>query len=704
MLTQILLFALQAPQQPTAPQAEIDLPEQGQNVPAQVEEIVVTASAFADDPLDQPFAIDSLSQLWLRTRARTVAESLAQRPGVMVQKTGPGQSSPYLRGFTGFHTQLLIDGVPLNHAAMRSGPNQYWSTLDSLTVERLELVRGPGSVMYGSDAIGGTVNAISRRAAVGGSELEVDFGSFTRWASADNGWTQRLETAIHDGTQWGFLGGVTVSRYGDLSAGSGELPNTGYSQINADMRFDRYWDNDVEWTVAAQTVRQSDVPRTHKTTFAVPFNGTSVGKELRRDLDQTRDLYYSRLRWNDHKGMLSDGEVTLSAQRHAEGRDRLRSGARRDLQGFELWDYGLTARFQSEDTDSGRWSWGAEIHRQNADSYRHNFVTGSYTGSAIQGAIGDNSTYDSAAIYLQDEVAVHEDFSLIPGVRASWFSLQSDRVDNPAAGGPAEIQVDESWTALTGGVRGVWYLQNQATAFIGLSQGFRAPNLSDLTSLDATSAVETPSTDLQPEHFLQFELGSKGSSGRWAWQTSVYQTWINDMIVQSPTGSLIDGVPEVQKSNDGDGWMRGLEYDLSYALEDGFSLFSYGAWMNGEVDQVSLPSGFTTREPVSRLAPLQATGGLRWTRDDQRLWCEAWIWAVDNQDQLALRDITDSSRIPAGGTPGYTILGVSAGMKVNDDATWTVSVDNLGDKDYRVHGSGLNGPGFNVITTWDVNF
>ncbi|MDP7062521.1 MAG: TonB-dependent receptor [Planctomycetota bacterium] len=694
MVIEVLLLALQTPQEPT-PQKLVE--------PTQIDEIVVTASAFADDPLDQPFAIDSLNQLWLRTRSRTMAESLAQRPGVMVQKTAPGQSSPYLRGFTGFHTQLLIDGVPLNHAAMRSGPNQYWSTVDNLTIERLELVRGPSSVIYGSDAVGGTVNAVSRRAAIGGNGVEVDFGSFTRWASADNGWTQRLETAIHDGTTWGLLGGVTVSRYGDLSAGSGELPETDYSQGNADLRFDRYWDNDVEWTIAAQTVRQEDVPRTHKTIYAVPFHGTSVGKELRRDLDQTRDLYYSRLRWSDHKGWLSDGEITLSAQRHAEGRDRLRSGDRRDLQGFELWDYGLTARFQSDFTDLGQWSYGVEIHRQNADSYRHNFTAGSYTGSAIQGAFGDNSTYDSAAIYVQDEIAVHEDFSLIPGVRASWFSLQSDRVDNPAAG-PAEIQVDESWTALTGGVRGVWYLQGDATAFIGLSQGFRAPNLSDLTSLDATSAVETPSTNLKPEHFLQFEVGTKGASGRWAWQTSAYQTWIEDMIVQSPTGVFIDSVPEVQKSNDGDGWLRGIEFDVHYLLDGGFSLFSYGAWMSGEVDQVALPAGTVSREPMSRLAPLQATGGLRWTRDDQRVWCEGWVWAVDNQDRLALRDITDTSRIPAGGTPGYTILGLTAGMEVNPNATWTVSLENLGDIDYRVHGSGLNGPGLNIITTWDMDF
>jgi len=83
-------------------------------------------------------------------------------PGVMVQKTGHGQGSPYIRGFTGFRTLLMIDGIRLNNAVFRDGPNQYWNTVDPFSIERLEVVKGPSSVLYGSDAIGGTVNVITR--------------------------------------------------------------------------------------------------------------------------------------------------------------------------------------------------------------------------------------------------------------------------------------------------------------------------------------------------------------------------------------------------------------------------------------------------------------------------------------------------------------------------------------------------------------
>jgi len=671
---------------------------------AQGKEIVVTASGFPETELDQPFSIDSLDQTWMRARARTLPEALQGLPGIMVQKTAYGQSSPYLRGFTGFRTRMLVDGIPLNHAAMREGPNQYWSTIDSLLVERLEVVRGPSSVLYGSDAIGGTVNAISRRAAVGGQGFDIGGASYTRYSTAENSWTQRLETSMHQGGEWGFLGGVTMSRFDDLRAGSGTLPDTGYHEGGGDFRFDRYFDNGVEWTFAGQTFRQADVPRTHKTIFAVPFEGTSVGSELRRDQDQIRDLLYSRVRWEDRGGWMNDGEVTLSYQRHEEDRDRLRSGGRRDLQGFELFDWGLTARFQSEQEASGTWSWGAELHQQDADSFRDNFTNGVFTGSAIQGAIGDNASYRSLEAYAQDEILVAEDLSLIPGVRLSSFSFSADRVANPDPAGPAVLALDDNWTNLAASLRGVWYLSEESTVFGGLSQGFRAPNISDLTALDATSAVETPTPGLNPEHYLQAEIGSKGRRGRLTWQASAYRTIIQDMIVQSPTGALIGGTPEVQKSNAGDGWVQGVEFAGDFALDRGWGLYLSASWMDGEVDQVQLPAGSTTRAPLSRLMPLQATTGIRWQEERGRFWGEAWVWTMDNQDQLALRDVTDTSRIPAGGTPGFTILGISGGMKIADNVVWTLSLENLGDKDYRVHGSGLNGPGFNAISTVEISF
>ncbi len=692
----VLLLALQAaPQEPQVPVGE---------------EVVVTASAFADDPLDQPFSIDSLDLEQLRQRSRTLPEALRRTPSVLMQKTAYGQTSPFIRGFTAFRNRLLVDGVPLNHAAMRDGPNQYWSTIDSLTVERLELVRGPSSVLYGSDGIGGTVNAVSRRADISRPGFHVGGASFTRFAAPSNSWTQRLETEISEGGEWGLLAGVTASDYDDLRAGSGELPETGYREGGADFRVDRYLDNGMVLTLAGQTFRQRDVPRTHKTIFAVPFQGSDIGNELRRDQDQVRDLVYGRLSWEDRGGFLDDGEITLSYHRHAEDRDRLRApsgtsaGNRRDRQGFDLVDLGLTARFQSAPRASGTWSWGAEIHRQTADSFRDNFDAGLFTGSSIQGSIGDDATYTSLEAYLQNEILLDEAVSIIPGVRVSRFDFEVDRVDNPDPGGPAVIGYEDDWTNLAASLRGVWYVGEQTTVYGGLSQGFRAPNFSDLTSLDATSAVETPTFGLEPEKYLQAELGTKGRHGRFGWQAAAYHTFIDDMIVQSPTGNLIGGTPEVQKDNVGDGYVQGIELSGTVALEDGWSIFADASWQQGEVDQVVFPGGSLVEAPLTRVMPLQLQAGARWEDRQQGIWFEAWAWGMDNQDELALRDQTDTSRIPPGGTPGFTVVSMAGGIQLTERVALSLSLENLGDKDYRVHGSGLNAPGFQAVSTLEVSF
>ncbi|MBN1558201.1 MAG: Plug domain-containing protein, partial [Lentisphaerae bacterium] len=126
--------------------------------------LVVTPTREARRVEDVPYAAGLLDAETLRVAlsARTVPEALAYEPGIMVQKTAHGQGSPYIRGFTSQRTLFLVDGVRLNNAVFREGPNPYWNTVDPLSLHAVEIVRGPASVLYGSDAVGGTVRAVTR--------------------------------------------------------------------------------------------------------------------------------------------------------------------------------------------------------------------------------------------------------------------------------------------------------------------------------------------------------------------------------------------------------------------------------------------------------------------------------------------------------------------------------------------------------------
>ena len=245
---------------------------------------------------DTPSAVSVQDGASIRQRrmSRSATDALLHLPGVLVQKTAPLQASPFVRGFTGYRNLLLIDGIRLNNAAMRSGPNQYWSTIDSYTIDRLELVRGPMSVLYGSDAVGGTVNVITRRRKSFAPGTWVGGLASLRGASGEEALFARFEFEGNSGG-FGWLGGISGKQYGDIQSGAGHLPETGgIEEIDGDIRFDMKLSKRWSLVAALQHVGQENAPRAHKTIYAIPFEGTTVGSELQRDYDQTRDLVYAR--------------------------------------------------------------------------------------------------------------------------------------------------------------------------------------------------------------------------------------------------------------------------------------------------------------------------------------------------------------------------------------------------------------------------
>ncbi|NJN34094.1 MAG: Plug domain-containing protein [Saprospiraceae bacterium] len=128
-----------------------------------LQELVVTAQRSASDAFITPEAITVLQNGFLgRTLPRSTPEALQGTAGVFVQKTNHGGGSPFVRGLTGNQTLILIDGVRLNNATFRFGPNQYLNTIDPLSIERVEVLRGSGGVAYGSDAMGGTIQIFNK--------------------------------------------------------------------------------------------------------------------------------------------------------------------------------------------------------------------------------------------------------------------------------------------------------------------------------------------------------------------------------------------------------------------------------------------------------------------------------------------------------------------------------------------------------------
>ena len=222
---------------------------------------IVTASRSELLLSDAPYSANLIDAVEIEENAfRTLPEALRETPGVLIQKTAHGHGSPFIRGFTGFRNLLLVDGIRLNNSVFREGPNQYWNTVDAYSINRLEVVRGQGSVLFGSDAIGGTVNVLTKSSdplRYANGERFFEARALYRWSSAEQSHVGRIETSMGVGGKGGLHIGFTQKDYGDVrAAGIGTQSHTGYDEWDADAKLDYFFQPNVRLTVAYQHVNQ----------------------------------------------------------------------------------------------------------------------------------------------------------------------------------------------------------------------------------------------------------------------------------------------------------------------------------------------------------------------------------------------------------------------------------------------------------------
>ncbi len=693
--------------------------------PTILDAVIVTATSLDEEVLEVPYTAHVIDRerFIFQRQARTVADALSETPGVLLQRTSYGQASPFLRGFTGFRTLTLIDGIRLNNAVFREGPNQYFATIDLLTIDRLDVVMGPSSVLYGSDAIGGTINAITRGPEMlpwpepaGGKKTvvpkaansAVHGAAYYRYATAENSHTTRGEFGLAVTPHVGIFGGVTYKDFADLRGGDdiGLQPNSGYTDVDGDVKVLVRPNRNTDLTLAFQRVEQNNAPRTHSTIFAKSFDGTEIGTDLRRDFDQLRELAYLQLEIRDLAPWIERAKLSLSWQNQEENQDRIRSNERRSITGFRDQTFGVLLNLVSP-SPIGTLSYGVEFYHDEVDSWGTNYnADGSLRSRDARGPVADDASYDLLGIYLQDEFKLAEPLTLIAGLRYSYAQAQADVVD-PSPTDDVEIgPLDKAFDAFSASLRVRLDVTKTWNFYGGVSQGFRAPNLSDFTSFELARSgeLETPALDLEPEEYISFEMGTKAQIEPWNLSVfaAYYYTLIDNQIVRFPTGQMIDGANEVTRANVGEGYTQGVEFGLEWKFYPGFTLFGNVAWTEGELD--TFVGSQLQAQPGSRIAPLTGLVGLRWTSPAGRWWLEGSAQLVGAQDRLSPGDVADTQRIPPGGSDEYQVFTVRGGWNPCKNLRLFAAVENIANEDYRVLGSGINEPGTNVVLGGQVQF
>lgn len=668
---------------------------------AELERIVVTATRLPTRAFDVPALIHARSaeQVQLLYQSRTLPEALGEVPGVMVQKTANGQGSPFLRGFTGFRNVLLIDGIRLNNSVFREGPNQYWNTVDPYSIQGIEVLKGTAAAQYGSDAIGGAVNVVSDIPDAG----EAGFAPrlLYRYSDAESSDTGRA-AALYRGDALRVQAGFTRKDYGDVEAGgdTGVQPKTGYDERDADARLEYDFNERTTLVAGYQFVDQDDAWRTHRTIYGVSWRGTQVGTDHELVFDQRRQLGYLQLR-HDGLGVLAD-TVRASVSYHEQGEDqhRVRGNLRSDGLGVDARTLGVWVQFEKR-AGPTQWLYGADYYGDDVSSYNIEYdANGSLRRVHAQGPVADDAQYDLGGLFGQAIVTLSPRFTGTASARYTTAAVDAGEVEDPVTG--AVYSMKDDWDNFSASARlafapvadGPWLL------FAGVSQAFRAPNLSDLTRLDTARSgeLETPSPGLEPETYLSWEAGLKFLSERWSVQAAYFDTSGEDVIIRAPTGRRIGNQVEVTKVNAGETRVNGIEAEVSYSPLPPLVLFAAGMVIDGEGD--AYPAGANAQpvtEPLDLLMPASWRLGARWSGLADRLLLEMVVEHADEQDDLSTRDELDTQRIPPGGTPGYTVLGLRSEWRMTPALTLSLALDNVSDEDYRVHGSGVNEPGRNLV-------
>jgi len=652
---------------------------------------------LGDSP--RPITVITKEEIW-RSNYRTTPEALADSVGVLVQQTNYAGGAPIVRGLVGNRILIMVDGIRLNNSIYRLGPSQYLNTIDVNQIERIEIVPGPGSVLYGSDALGAVINIVTRAADDLDGKAGVRARLFSRFASGDRGVIGRLELSGQAGP-FSLLGGAGLKEFGDLRAGSrvGVQPFTGYDESNSDVKTSYKMGERHIFTFAAQRVNQTGVERTDL---------LNSGSDVKYEIDpQRRTLAYAVYHGTQLTSRLDALTLTVSYQRQMEHFTRVRASdvSIERQQRDEVSTLGVGAQADTPFGARQRLTYGVETSTDHVMSGREDVDLVSGVRRSAAPTYADGSTFVSTAAFLQDEIKLSDRTLVTLGARYSRFALDAS-VDDPSTG---RLDVHARPAALTASAYGAFKITPMLQMIGGVGQGFRAPSVDDLTIFGPfPGGFEVPNPTLQPEKSLNYEAGFRLLHRR-VLGTATY--FSNDFagLINRTAGDFDgksyrdlneNGVQDTreplifQRHNAGRARIQGFGGEAQVVLASQWRLGGNLTWTRGE-DGI-------THLPLRRIPPVMGMTRVRWSAS-ARLWVEGSSRFATRQTRLSPGDLVDPL-ILTGGTPGFVAFNVRGGFDIRHAGRVTAAVQNLTDQTYRTHGSGIDQPGRSLVVGYERSF
>ena len=643
-----------------------------------VDEVVVTAKRRVAE-LAEVSSATSLVGAGEIAPGDLVTDALVATPGVFLQQTTPGQGAAIVRGLTGSAVLHLVDGMRLNNAMTRSAPTQYLALVPVGAVERVEVVRGTPAALYGSDAVGGVVQVVTRRPRFDSEELQVRGRTEVGYETAEL--ARAFATTIDAGTR-DFVMSLAADYLatGNRRTGGGErIGPSGFESAGGRLLVERTTAPGATWSLDLHWAEQPGTPRIDE---LVPGFGQSEPSAAEFLFAPNRRVFVHGRRREANGPLGLDWTFDAAWQQIVDDRRTRETGAaarRLEANASDLYGAVVSA---VGGTDASSWIAGAEFYHDRVTSGRIEEDVETGTRTRVEPRFPDGSTVRQAALFGSVDRRVGARHLLSAGVRLSHVAVELAATDRTDAGSldAANVSGDIGWVF-------EYDARWQLVANAGF--GFRAPNVFDLGTLGNRpgNRFNVPNADLDSEHVVQGDAGLRWRGERLRWELVAFALRYRDRITSVGTGEVTaDGRDIVQSLNAARSSLHGVETGFSFAASGVLTIDGFLNAARGEQRIAGQPE-----EPADRMPPVH--GRFRMIYDADRRWrLLAALRFAGPQDRLSERDREDP-RIDPAGTPGWAILDLEALRRVG--AGWHVgfAIGNVLDHRFRRHGSGLDAPG-----------
>lgn len=708
-------------------------------------QVVVSATRWMQSSGNIPAKITTISQEEVALQnPQTAADLLGISGQVFIQKSQQGGGSPMIRGFATNRLIYTVDGVRMNTAIFRGGNLQNVINLDPFAVENTEVLFGPGSVIYGSDAIGGVMSFQTLTPQFTEDERPLVSGKvLTRYATANQERTGHADINL-GWKKWAMVTSISYWDYDHLRQGSHgpddylkgfhpqridgqdvlviqedpllQIPS-GYTQFNLmqKVRFkpNEHWDFQYGFHYSATS----------------SYGRYDRHNRLRNGLPRYGEWDYGPQKWSMHHASLSHeksnliyDQMTLRIALQAFEESRISrdfNAFNRDRRIEQVDVYSANFDFTKNTSSRNTLYYGVEYVLNEVLSTGTNeilFSDQSKPDSIIRGSSTyPNATWQSMALYINDEFRVSNRFTLQVGMRYNRITMDSDFTNNadffPFTFNSAQL----SNGALTGSLGAVYRPSDTWVIKANLGTAFRSPNVDDIGKVfdSEPGAVVVPNPDLTPEYAYNVDLGiARIFFDKVKVNITGFYTLLDNAMVRRDFqlngldsivyDGLLSRVQAIQ--NAAVATVYGLQAGIEIKLPAGFSFISDISYQVGEEE---LDDG--TISPSRHAAPLFGVSRLRYQTRDLTLEINTFFQGERHfenlaqeersKDEIYAKDVNGNNYAPSWYTLNFKmryqftpLLHVSGG------------VENLTDQRYRSYSSGLSGAGRNFILSLGGSF